>query len=197
MSKARQLPDDELEPHYEYRVWGEYPKARKMLAKMASAETREQYSDCYLLVDDMAWNAKIRDRSMKVKQLVAEKRGFESWTSDWYKEADGVPAPFDELFTELRLDRRSKGKSFDLEKAAAKLEDDVARVVFVTKDRRRFRIGGIRAEVTDVEIEGADETLRTLAIEGSDLDALVALRKELGLKNVPNMAMHVAISEQD
>lgn len=197
MSKARQLPDDSLDAHYEYRVWGEYPKARKMLAKMASNESRERIDDCYLLVDDMAWNAKVRDRSMKVKQLVAEKRGFESWTSDWYKEADGVPAPFDELFTELRLDRRLKGKSFDLEKAAARLEDDVARVVFVTKHRRRFRIGDLRAEVTDVEIEGADETLQTLAIEGADLDALVALRKELGLKNVPNMAMHVAISEQD
>lgn len=167
-----------------------------MLAKMATAESREQYDDCYLLVDDMAFNAKVRDRSMKVKQLVAEKRGFESWTSDWYKKADGVPAPFDELFTELRLDRQKKGKSFDLEKAAAKLEDDVARVVFVSKDRRRYRIGDLRAEVTDVDIEGSDEVLRTLAIEGSDLDALVALRKELGLKNVPNMAMHIAISEE-
>lgn len=195
MTKATKLPDDSFDTHYEYRVWGEYPKARKMLAKMASNVTREQYDDCYLLVDDMAFNAKVRDRSMKVKQLVSEKRGFESWTSDWYKKADGVPAPFDELFAELRLDR-GKSKSFDLEKAASKLEDDVARVVFVTKDRRRYRIGQLRAEVTDVEIDGSDEALRTLAIEGSDLDALVALRKELGLKNVPNMAMHVAISEE-
>lgn len=195
MAKSGTVPDPDT--HFEYRVWGEYPKARKLLAKMATDVTREQYDDCYLLVDDMAWNAKVRDRSMKVKQLVAEKRGFECWTSDWYKEADGVPAPFDDLFTELRLDRKAKGKSFDLSKAAAKLEDDVARVVFVSKDRRRYRIGGLRAEVTDIEIDGADEALRSLAIEGSDLDALVALRKELGLKNVPNMAMHVAISEQE
>ncbi len=197
MAKDRQGSDDALDTHYEYRVWGEYPKARKMLAKMATDQSREQYDDCYLLVDDLGWNAKVRDRSMKVKQLIAEKHGFESWTSDWYKKADGVPAPFDELFTELRLDRRSKGKSFDLSKAAAKLEDDVARVVFVSKDRRRYRIGELRAEVTDVEIEGTDEALRTLAIEGSDLEALVALREELGLKDVPNMAMHVAISERD
>lgn len=196
MPKLQSAPKGSLDTHYEYRVWGEYPKARKMLAKMASEVSREQYDDCYLLVDDMAFNAKVRDRSMKVKQLVAEKRGFESWTSDWYKKADGVPAPFDELFAELRLDR-GKSKRFDLEKAAAKLEDDVARVVFVSKDRRRYRIGQLRAEITDVEIEGSDEALRTLAIEGSDLDALVALRKELGLKDVPNMAMHVAISEQE
>lgn len=197
MPKARDVADEKEEAHYEYRVWGEYPKARKLLTTMASEASREQYNDCYLLVDDMAWNAKIRDRSMKVKKLIAQKRGFESWTSDWYEKADGVPAPFDDLFTELRLDRRSKGKSFDLTKAAAKLEDDVARVVFVTKDRRRYRIGNIRAEVTDVEVEGADDTLRTLAIEGSDLDSLVELRKQLGLEKVPNMAMHVAISEQD
>jgi len=196
MQKIANTSGHQLDTHYEYRVWGEYPKARKMLAKLASNESRERIDDCYLLVDDMAWNAKVRDRSMKIKQLVAEKRGFESWTSDWYREADGVPAPFDELFTELRLDGKGKGKSFDLGKAAAKLEDDVARVVFVTKHRRRYRIGDIRAEVTDVEIEGADDQLRTLAIEGSDLDDLVALRKRLGLKNVPNMAMHVAIGEE-
>lgn len=197
MPKVRQFAAHDLDAHYEYRVWGAYPKARKKLVKMATEESREKYDDCYLLVDDMAWNAKVRDRSMKVKQLIAEKQGFESWTSDWYKAADGVPAPFDELFTELRLDRQGKGKSFDLSKAAAKLEDDVARVVFVSKDRRRYRIGDLKAEVTDVEIEGTDEALRTLAIEGSDLDALIALRKKLGLKNVPNLAMHVAISEQD
>lgn len=183
-----------VDHHYEYRVWGEYPKARKLLAKMASEETRERYHDCYLLVDDVSVNAKIRDRSLKIKQLVAEKRGFERWTSDWYRRADGVPAPFEDLFDELRLDR--KDKKLDLSKAAAAIDDDAARVVFVEKDRRRYRIGKLRAEVTDVVIVGTDDVLHTLAIEGADLDDLVALRKELGLKDVPNMAMHVALSEQ-
>jgi len=187
--------NDAVDSHYEYRVWGEYPKARERLAALATDVVVEEFSDCYLLVDDPSWNAKVRDRSMKVKQLVAEKRGFEQWTSDWYHQADGVPEPFDELFTELRLDRRGKAK--DLSKAAAKLDDDSARVVFVEKRRRRYRLGDIRAEVSDVEIVGSDERLRSLAIEGPDLDALVALRKELGLKNVPNMAMHLAIGEHD
>lgn len=196
MAKAI-ITDEEAETHFEYRVWGEFPKARRALAKLADSETREHIEDCYLLVDDMAWNAKIRDRSMKIKQLVSTKRGFERWTSDWYRKADGVPPPFDDLFTELRLDRSAKGKPFDVTKAAARLDDDVARVVFVSKNRRRYRIGDIKAEVTDVDVEGADEVLRTLAIEGPDLDELIALRKKLGLKDVPNMAMHVAISEQD
>ena len=184
---------DAVDVNYEFRVWGEYPKAHERLMELASEVIVEEVSDCYLLIDDPAWNAKVRDRSMKVKQLVAEQSGFEQWTSDWYQQADGVPEPFDALFIALRLGRRNKTK--DLSKAAAKLVDTSARIVFVEKRRRRYRIGDIRAEVADIEIVGSSERLFSLAIEGPDLDAMVALREELGLNNVPNKAMHLAVGE--
>lgn len=190
MSKKKSGDDEQIDGRYEYRVWGEYRKARKLLASLADTESTEEIDDCYFLTDDPTWNAKVRDRRMKLKQLVAEERGFEVWTSNWHRASKTAPDPFGDLFDDLRLGR----SKFDLVKAVKKLDsDDVNETVFVTKKRRRFRIGGIRAEVTDVTIDATGEVLRTLAIEGDDLDELVALRKKLGLAKEENVPMHVAI----
>lgn len=179
-----------VDGRYEYRVWGEYRKARKLLEKLADSETTEEIDDCYFLTDDPTWNAKVRDRGMKLKQLVAEERGFEVWTSNWHRASKTAPAPFDGLFDDLKLGR----SKFDLEKAVKQLDsDDVNETVFVTKKRRRFRIGSIRAEVTDVTIDETGEVMRSLSIEGDDLDELVALRKKLGLVDEDNVPVHVAI----
>ncbi len=194
MAKSNELNDEELDTRYEFRVWGEYRKAGKRLSRLASRETSEQIDDCYFLTDDLAWNAKVRDSTLKVKRLVSEEQGFEVWTSDWHRDVEGTPSPFDDLFTDLRLDRPVRGKRFDLSKAVALLDDDSAtRAVFVTKFRRRFRLGSIRAEVTDLEVEGADTQLRSLAIQGEDLDELVALRSALGLGDESSVPMHAAI----
>lgn len=197
VTEAEDTPTGRGKIRYEYRVWGEHRSARKKLAKLADSETRQFVEDCYLLGEDPEFNAKVRNNEMKVKQLVGEKRGFERWTTEWFESSDDAPKPYDDLFDELRLDRPQRGKSYDLLKEVAKLDPDTgARAVFVTKQRRRYRIGSIRAEVTDVEIDGSDEIMRTLSIEGADLDELVALRKRLGLADEPNRAMHVAIEAE-
>lgn len=195
MAKTSQL--DEPAARYEYRVWGEHRKARKKLARMAKEESRQEFDDCYFLGEDNDWNAKVRNDRLKVKQLVGEERGFERWTSEWHESSDTAPKPYDDLFDELGLDRPQRGKSFDLLKAVAELDPDTgARAVFVTKKRRRYRLGSVRAEVTDVEIHGSRDVLRSLSIEGDDLDDLVALRKTLGLRDLPNMPMHRMIDEE-
>ena len=40
------------------------------------------------------------------------------------------------------------------------------------------------------------DVLHTLAIEGNDLDDLVALRKRLGLRGEPNVAVHEVIEAE-
>ncbi len=194
MAKTTEQNADVSNAKFEYRVWGKHRKARKLLAQLASEETIEEFEDCYFLVDDTTFNAKVRDSTLKVKQLVAEERGFERWTSHWHRNAGSAPSPFDELFEELRLDRHTSGKTLNLPKAVKRLDPETAaKAVFVTKLRRRYRIGNLRAEVTDITIESTGELLRTLAIEGSELDDLVALRKKLGLRGEENVAIHVAI----
>ncbi len=198
MSKKSKIDNDDQKSRYEYRVWGAHRKTRKALARMATEESTEQVSDCYFVVDDQSVNAKVRDNELKIKQLVAEERGFERWTSDWHRAAKTAPPPFDTLFEELRLGREQRGKAFNLKKAVAKLDPDAAaRAIFVTKSRTRYRIGSIRAEATDITLESTGEVLHSLAIEGDDLDELAALRKKLGLRDEENVAVHVAIDAAD
>lgn len=182
---------------YEYRVWGKHKKARNLLDAMGTEKTVETIEDCYFLGDDPDWNAKVRDSTLKVKRLVAEERGFEQWTSESYQENTNTPEPFGELFDDLHLDRLNRGKKFNINKAVKELDDDHdARPVFVTKTRVRYRVGTVRAEVTDIVINATGEDLQTLAIVGNDLDELVALRKQLGLKKSDNVAVHLAIDPQ-
>lgn len=197
MVKKSQLGDDIDSARYEYRVWGEHRKARKLMSKLASVETHERVKDCYLLTDDVSFNAKVRDNELKIKQLVAEDKGFEQWASGRYRTADATPTPFDELFDGLRLDRPQRGKPYDLAKAVENLDPSMGvRAVFVTKTRRRYRIGNLRAEATDIRIDETKEVLQTLSIEGDHLEELVALRKKLGLRNEQNLAVHQAIESE-
>ncbi len=197
MAKSSQPKSEAAKARYEYRVWGEHRKARKKLERLATDTFRQTVEDCYLLGDDPEWNAKVRNDALKVKQLVGTDRGFERWTSTWHETSDSAPKPYDDLFNDLGLDRPQRGKSFDILEAVAQLDPETgARAVFVTKHRTRYRFGSVRAEVTDVEIHGSDEVLRSLSIEGDDLDELVALRKELGLRDEQNTPVHVAIDSE-
>lgn len=193
----KQLALESNGARFEYRVWGEHRPARKLLAKLADEQLSETIDDCYLLGDDASWNAKIRDNTLKIKQLVAERKGFEQWTSDLHQCVDTVPTPFDVIFEQLGLDRPQRGEEYDLPLEIAALGPDAGvRAVFVTKHRRRYRVGALRAESTDIMIHEIGEVLQTLSIEGDDLIELAALRKRLGLRNEENLAVHSALDHE-
>ncbi len=198
MSQEKLDKESRRRARYEFRVWGKHRKARKKLADLASSSTHETFEDCYLLVDDPEWNAKVRDNTLKIKQLVSENKGFERWSRNHYTSSKSTPTPFDEVFDALNLDRPQRGKTYNIERAVRELDPDSGvRPVFVTKERQRFEIGDLVAEVTDIAFADSDEVLHTLSVEGDDLKALVRLRKELGLRGEPNIAMHQAIDEVD
>ena len=77
----KQLTPEPTGARFEHRVWGKQRKARKLLAKLATEQTTERVNDCYLLSDDPAWNAKIRNNTLKIKQLVAERKAS-GWKPD-------------------------------------------------------------------------------------------------------------------
>jgi len=187
--------DSEMRPaRYEFRVWGKHRKVRKMLPRLASSVEKDSFEDCYLLVDNPAWNAKVRDNTLKIKELVAKRKGFEQWVRGSHLSAQTTPSPFDTLFADLRLDRPQRGKKYNLPKEVKKLDPTSGvRAVFVTKHRHRYRIDELRADVTDIEIHETELTLHTLAIEGDNLKELVRLRKKLGLRDEPNRPVHELI----
>lgn len=181
---------------FEFRVWGKHRRARELLAELAESQTRERIDDCYLLVDDSGWNAKVRDNTLKLKQLIDEHKGFEQWSRDKHRKAKHAPSPFDTVFDELGLERAQRGKSFDLADALAGLDPALGvRPVFVVKDRHRYRIGTMTGEATKITITETGEVLHTLSIEGDDLDELRRLRKQLGLRHEPNTPVHHALDD--
>jgi hypothetical protein len=190
----KQLTVEPTGARFEYRVWGTHRRARKTLEKLADAHTTEQVDDCYVLVDDSALNVKIRDSTLKIKQLVAERKGFEQWKSDRHRSVDTVPTPFDEIYLRLGLERSQDEREVDLTAVAATAGLDCGvRLVIVNKRRRRFRVGDLRAESTDITITETGEVLHTLSIEGDDLEQLRALRRRLGLHGHENIAVHSAL----
>lgn len=180
---------------YEFRVWGDRKDVYRRLAEMADTDRRERLEDCYLLVHDQACNAKIRRNRLKVKRLIGQRAGFERWSSSWCRDVQEAPAPFDELAEGLGppvLPRAAE--VHQLEDVAREIGPDHGIVpVFVTKQRRRFRFGTIKAEAATVEIEGHPGRFKTLAIEGPNLADLVTVRSSLGLNDVPNLALHLAV----
>ncbi len=178
-------------------MWGKYPKARSIIRDLADSETREEVDDCYLIVDDLDFNAKIRDNRLKTKELVSETKGFEEWTSQTHRTSESVPEELEAIYAALKMDRLRSKKRFSLEDALKGLEDhDGVRAVQVTKRRRRYKLGEMKAEVTDVEVHNTGEVARTLSIEGANLRDLVKLRKTLGLKGESNTAVHQYIDEE-
>ena len=178
---------------YEFRVWGSHGRARKRLEALASAVAEEEFDDWYLLSEDAGVNAKVRGGRLKLKRLVGERKGFQHWISERVEDPDDAPEPFDDLMEEIPLSG-SDGSSRKLRKALRRLDPSLGvRPVQVHKHRRRYRIGGVRAEVTTIDVVDSATTLHTLVIEGPDLDALVDLRKSLGLRGEPNVAAHRAI----
>lgn len=178
---------------YEFRVWGQHKRARKLLAELAESSVEETIEDCYFLLDEMDVNAKVRSDTFKIKELVGRAKGFERWVSRRHQSLETVPEPFREILEDLRLDHAGR-KSYDLARQVEALDPEhPATPVLVTKRRIRYQVGSSRAEVTDIVIDATGDVLHTLAIEGDDLDELTALRKRLRLKGESNMAVHVAI----
>lgn len=178
---------------YEFRVWGDQDEAYRRLANLADSAREEQLEDCYLLLTDPACNLKIRRNRLKVKRLVEERFGFQRWSTNWQR----VTAEASELVDEAsQADSEAvmRPDSAGYEAVVGELRPVVnLRPVFVTKYRRRFRFGSMRAEVTDMEIGGQNERMCTTAIEGRNLLDLIQLRSSLGFDLVPNVAVHLAL----
>ena len=188
----------QLRSRYEFRVWGDPDSALDRLSSLADTERDESFEDCYLLVQDPSCNLKIRRNRLKVKRLVEERFGFQRWSTDWHRisvdpgrdrsESTGGMMDPEAIETEQQRNQTLLADVVTALDPTANL-----RPVFVTKYRRRFRFGSMRAEVADLEIGGRSGRLCTTAIEGRNLLDLIQLRSALGLDLTPNVAVHLAL----
>lgn len=177
-------------PRHEFRVWGDLDRVAAMLATRIDDVIESEGDECYLLAPpDLGVNPKIRDGLLDVKRLIRVQRGCEQWEPVAKESFPLTAATISaSLFGLVGLEPPSlvRGEySVDELIAEVVVPDPRIDAVAVEKSRTLGTVGPSRAEIARVTIAGRFRT-STVAIESTDLDALVGLRAELGLEGAAN-----------
>lgn len=178
---------------WELRAWDVDDTVHDRLYALSPDPDITAQVDCYLIGPRYEFNAKIRDEVLEVKQLLERRGGFQRWAPDWTSEPPHQPSELNRLLVELGADRiedldpLSNSQLIDLVSSASRLK-----VVEVSKKRRNFDLGDVLAEISDIEIDGA-EPRSCVVVESTNLDRMREMRDHLGLEGVPNVALHNAL----
>jgi len=181
---------DDSPPRYEFRVWGDLDRVAATVAARIDDATESEGDECYLLApSDSGVNPKIRGGTLDVKRLIRVRHGCEQW-----EPVDKASFPLTaatisaSLFGVIGLEPPVFERSeYNVEQLVTEVvaPDHRLDAISVDKTRTIGMAGACRAEIARVTIAGRFPTT-TVAIESSDLDALVALRAELGLEGATN-----------
>lgn len=178
---------------WELRVWDVEETVHNRLYSLSPDPDITAQVDCYLIGPRYEFSAKIRDGVIEVKQLLERRAGFQRWALDWISEPPHEPRELNRLLVELGserhegLDPLSSSQVIELVDSAQGLE-----AVDVTKKRRNFDLGDVLAEISEVEIDGA-EPRSCVVVESTNIDRMREMRDHLDLNGVPNVALHNTI----
>ena len=178
---------------WELRVWDVEATVENSLFDLNPNPDITAQVDCYLIGPRYEFSAKVRDDVLEVKQLLERRAGFQKWAPDWTSEPPHTPKTLNRLLVELGADRNdeldplSNSQLIDLVNAARGLK-----AVDVTKKRRNFDLGGVLAEISEIEIDGA-EPRTCVVVESANIDRMREIRDHLNLNGLPNVALHNAI----
>lgn len=186
----------EVQPRFEFRVWGKDLDGPASRLRSLSCESQEVTSEETYVVavrDDV--NAKIRDGLLDIKVLSAVSQRCELWRP-WLKAEFPLAASLlvEEVLPRLGVvDLALHRESYSL----ATFIDDVIRpspqlhAVALSKRRLKYDIAGCLAEFAQVTVNRHE--LATLAAESADLDALRELLHRLGIEGFENVSYPLAI----
>lgn len=187
------------EPRFEFRVWTDRPDdaSDQIHVISESAEIRDSIETYFVSTSATEANPKARADLLDIKTLVDVREDFERWevhlkarfpieaavVANELFPLMGIVAPHleREIFTLPQLVAEVVGPSRDVS------------AVEVTKRRTLHTIGPCLAEITHATIVGND--LWTVAIESTNLDALVEIRNTLGLDGQRNVSYPLAIRQ--
>lgn len=167
---------------WEYRAWfSEQAAPVTAMADLGLAGEAVYRTDTYFLPLDPTLNPKIRgDERFEVKRRDEVAQGLERWSlpvsTDFPMQADAL-LPLGMTI----LDGREIETPAALETA---LEAAGLPVVAVRKHRRRFSVGAVDGEIT--EVLGGGLPAITVAIEAADFSDLKETASQLGLRDHPN-----------
>jgi hypothetical protein len=182
---------------YEFRAWGDRLTVvtDKLRSVSACHQVRESNETYFVSTTAVDVNPKVRADLLDIKVLVDVKAGFEQWT---VKLKAGFPVDADLLRTELfpllgqpppTLERAAYTLAQLVRELVAPAPDIAA--IDVTKHREMFTVNECTAEISDVRIAG--RSVQTVAVESSDLLALLDTRSMLALDGFDNVSYPRAI----
>ena len=188
-------------PLFQYRVWDDIAGAADLLRGLGAPHRVEHRRDIYLLGTRRHHNVKVRAQRLEISDLLGVVDGFEQWnraanhrlpcaTGDaqrWLHHVAGVDASI----AAPEPDEKPLGRRRLLNSAVR----CGLRPAVVDKHRLRFVLGELRAEATTMALADGAIELACVAFEGSDLAALVELRRYLGLELRRNMAVPIALEQ--
>jgi exopolyphosphatase / guanosine-5'-triphosphate,3'-diphosphate pyrophosphatase len=178
-------------PRWEWRTFGDTVSAAEPAFATVTAVQVVESSELYLVgaADDDV--VKVRDDLMDVKHLEAvNDDGLEQWTpvmkAQFPLQADDVAALLDALGVDvpMRLARTAYKLDELIDDLVAPHPDLIS--VEVHKRRRRYRLHGCMAELTDVRTQFG--TTRTVAIESENPALVMAALRGAGLDVLPNVS---------
>lgn len=180
----------EIKPRYEFRIWADaLAPLREKLNAMAQPSQKSSDETYFISAETERCNAKVRDKLMDIKVLVAEDRGLEQW-KPILKAEFPLPASViaEQVFHSLQLSPPPLSKpqySYEDFVEQAMRSNPKIRVAAVSKTRYQFNIGVCAAEYSNILINNIPRD--TVAVESTDADAVLQLVAKLGI-NEPNVS---------
>jgi exopolyphosphatase / guanosine-5'-triphosphate,3'-diphosphate pyrophosphatase len=174
-------------PRWEWRVFGEGFGAAEAALAALTPDTVEESDELYLLSAEGA-NVKVRAGLVDIKLLrEVDADGLERW-EPVMKQGFPLPAAaVSRVFQALGADPPSITRAaYTLGQLLAELVEPsgAARAVTVHKRRVRYTLGGCRAEIAEVEVDGRGT--RTIAVESEDPSDVLAAVRGVGLDAYAN-----------
>jgi exopolyphosphatase/guanosine-5'-triphosphate,3'-diphosphate pyrophosphatase len=179
---------DTIIPRWEWRTFGSDFGAADATFAALEPELVQESDETYLLSPGADAAVKIRAGLMDIKLLVeVNPDGLEQWRPAM-KETFPLPrGEADKVCAALGVTAPSPGTAaFSLDEFLAVLAapERGVRAVAVHKRRLHYTVSGCMSEVTEVVADG--QKVRTLAIEATDADRVLATVRDLGLAGRKN-----------
>jgi hypothetical protein len=173
------------EPRYEFRCWGALDAQHRSLEADWHLDGEIETRETYFLGGDEAFGLKLRDGAFEVKERIAVEGRLERWEPLVHV---ALPLSMDELAPwldeVLKAPAPDGAEEMDEAAVTAAFKAAGARVLNVSKERRRYRLSSLFAEYAVVSVEG--KTLATVAVESADPSALMSGMRLLHIEDEEN-----------
>ena len=184
-------------PRFEFRAFAQnFGIVEEKIRKLAEVERFRESSEVYILsAANNENNTKIRYNTMDIKVFVKEEKGLEQWNPRVKAEFPmNVDIIRDEVFPAFGVTVPEFSRS---EYTLERYLDDIIKphpelaVARVFKRRFGYTINECITEIAELLINGA--AIKTVAVESVDIEAVLKVKKILGLQEYKNVNYLLAI----